>query len=62
MSKIKFEEFFLLLNEWKDIVDGNGTDHSAKENTKLKIEKLLKSLRSQKTKGILIQLNVLLRN
>ena len=45
MNKIKFEDFFLLLNEWKDIVDGTGSDLSVRENAKLKIDKIIDELK-----------------
>ena len=48
MNRIKFDDFFLLLNEWKEIVDGAGTDLSVRDNTKSKIDIIIAELRKPK--------------
>jgi len=45
MNRIKFEDFFLLLNEWKDIVDEAGKDLSVRDNTKAKVDMIIRELK-----------------
>jgi len=49
MNHSKHEDFFLLLNEWKDIVDGASTDFTTRELTKSKIDLIIAELKKPKT-------------
>lgn len=48
MNHIKHEDFFLLLNEWKEIVDGASTNLTEREMAKSRIDIIILELKKPK--------------
>ncbi len=44
MNQIVFKDFFILLEEWKALIDDAYSDYSLRENAKSKIDKIISEL------------------